>query len=257
MRHLTNLGWADTPFGPSTRPVQKATLHLGALAMLWGDDAGDPVIMGASLVVVPVHRTRSLPVSADLVNFGYRVMLPEGPGDNEQILTEIDSILVQGRRDAQVLAWHSGGDDLHVLRQLPRPEGAARLAGVNSVAEAWKDRATRKRGIARFVDTSHDLEPFGLISGTAQHHGLVPLPEFAGGRQQDAAQAACEKLLLGALSEDSAELLAASVLCSAFTTALLGGKAAERLYWDGELDVRDAVAAVAWDIAPSVYQGMP
>ncbi|MYZ37970.1 MULTISPECIES: hypothetical protein [unclassified Streptomyces] len=237
--------------------MQRTTLYLGAMAMLWGDDGGDPVIMGASLVVLPVHRTRSRPVSVGLVNFGYRVMLPEEPGDNEQILTEIDNILVQGRRDAQVIAWHGGGDDLHVLRQLPRPEGAARAAGVNSVAEAWTDRSVRARGIVRFIDTAHDLEPFGLISHTAKEHGLVALPEFAGGREQAAAQAACEELLLGGLEDGTAESMAASVLCSAFTTALLGGKAAERLHWDGELIIRDAVAAVAWDIAPSVFNRTP
>jgi hypothetical protein len=255
MRQLTNLGWPQTPFGPTGRPVQKPAQWLAALSLLWGDDSKTgPVIMGAALVVVKVERTKSTPVSADLLHFGYRAMVPESLDENDAVLTEIDQILVQARREAQVIAWHNGADDLHVLRQLSRPEGTPRLPGIEAVAQAWKDRTQRERGVALCVDTSHDLGPTGLVTVTARAHQLEPMPMFLGVRQQNDAQDACDDMARGVLGMGQViESLAASVLSSALTTALLGGKATERLNWDETVLVSTALAAVAWDELPHTF----
>ncbi|MET7520429.1 hypothetical protein ABZS88_45310 [Streptomyces sp. NPDC005480] len=73
MRELTNLGWPVTPFGSITRPVKKPAKWLTAISLLWGEAEG-PVLMGAAAVFMRIHRTRSLPICAELANFGYRVL---------------------------------------------------------------------------------------------------------------------------------------------------------------------------------------
>ncbi|MEE1764397.1 hypothetical protein [Streptomyces sp. SP18BB07] len=232
--------------------MQKQGQWLAALSVLWGDST-EPVIMGAAVVVMRVHRTKTMPVSAPLIHFGYRTLVPSAEGENEAILTEIDTTLIQARREASVISWHNGADDLHVLNQMPRPNGAARLPGIEAVTAAWRDRTVREKGVALCVDTGYDLGPFGLISTTAQDHGLVPVPEFLGCQQQDDAQKACDKLVFGAMPETVTEFMAGSALSSALTTALLGGKVTDRLHWDGELHIRDAMEAVAWDVLPNLF----
>jgi hypothetical protein len=197
-----------------------------------------------------------LAFSAPLANFGYRVLVPEAIGENPAIIRELDTLLVQARRQAKVIAWHNGADDLHVLQQLPRAADEPRHAGVNAVAEAWKHRTQRDPSTARCVDTSHDLGPAGLISDTAAAHDLEPLKSFAGGQQQASAQESCEALADGRTEEFAPEALSGSVLSSALTTALLGGKHAGHLHWDGELSVYDVLGQVAWEAAPSLLGGV-
>ncbi|CAL9326604.1 hypothetical protein [Streptomyces sp. SudanB91_2054] len=256
MRELTNLGWPETPFGSVTRPVQKPTTWLTGLSLLWGEAGDEPVLMGAAAVFMKIHRTQSSPVSAPLANFGYRVLVPDAMGQTAEIVRHLDVVLVQARRKAQVIAWHNGADDLHVLRQLPRAEGEPRHPGVTAVADGWKDRTTRERGTARCVDTSHDLGPAGLISDTATAHGLEPVKSFAGSQQQESAQEACDALAEGRTADYSVDALAGSALSSAVTTALLGGKHTERLHWEEPLSVFDVLSQVAWEAAPSLLGGV-
>ncbi|MFJ4084897.1 hypothetical protein ACIP2Z_38890 [Streptomyces iakyrus] len=259
MHAYSNLLRPDTPFGSVTDPWRRPTKWLAAMSLLWGDAGGDepPAIMAAGLVVMAVERTRPRTVSAPLAQFGYRVVVPESIGENDQIIKVIDDALVQGRREAQVIAWHNAADDLHVLQQLPRPEGAPRYAGITAVAEAWGDRAVKERSTARCVDSSHDLGPAaGHVSDTALAHDLEPMKEFAGTAQQEGAQLACEALVENRPGDYSPNVLAASVLTSAVSTALLGGKHAERLVWREPLSIAEFVGAVAWEVAPPLFSGV-
>ncbi|MEV8344569.1 hypothetical protein [Streptomyces niveus] len=259
MRSYTNLLRPDTPFGSVTDPWRRPTKWLAGLSLLWGEAGADepPTIMGAGLVVMSVHRSRTRTVSAPLAQFGYHVVVPERIGENNTIAKVLDDALVQARREAQVIAWHNAADDLHVLQQLPRPEGAPRHAGITAVAEAWTDRSTRERSTTRCVDSSHDLGPAaGFISDTATAHDLEPMKEFAGGAQQEGAQLACDALADGRPGDYSPDVLAASVLTSAVSTALLGGKHTERLAWREPLSIAEFVGAVAWEVAPPLFSGV-
>ncbi|MEV6810095.1 hypothetical protein [Streptomyces sp. NPDC051132] len=256
MQELTNLQWPQTPFGSVTRPVQKPAAWLTGLSLIWGDAEGDIVLMGAAAVFMKIHRTRSLEVSVPLVHFGYRVLAPDAVTETTAIARQVDVLLAQARRQAQIIAWHNEADDLHSLQQLPRAKEEPRYPGVVAVAEAWKDRTRRDAATARCVDTSHDLGPAGLISDTAMAHGLVPLPRFAGARQQDRAQEACEALAGKRDESVSRDALVCNVLSSALTTAVLGGKHAGRLHWENELGIEDLLRQVAWDAAPSVLDSV-
>ncbi|MEU6406777.1 hypothetical protein [Streptomyces sp. NPDC046985] len=256
MQEMTNLSWPETPLGSVTRPIQKQGTWLTALSLLWGEADDEPVLMGAAAVFMKIHRTQSLPVSAPLIHFGYRVLLPDSLGQTAEIVRHLDVALVQSRRKAQFVAWHNGADDLHVLTQLPRAEGEPRHPGVSAVAAGWRNRTAREKGVARYVDTSHDLGPVGLVSDTAAAHGLEPLKRFAGPQQQESAQQACDALAAGRSAGDSRDALAASVLSSAVITALLCGKHSGRLHWDEPLRLFDVLFAAAWQIAPSVLGGV-
>jgi len=74
--------WPETPFGSVTRPVQNPATWLTGLSLLWGETGDEAVLMGAAAVFMKVHRTRSLPVAAELANFGYRVLLLNVMGQN-------------------------------------------------------------------------------------------------------------------------------------------------------------------------------
>ncbi|MFE9686805.1 hypothetical protein [Streptomyces sp. NPDC006285] len=259
MRSYTNLLRPDTPFGSVADPWRRPTKWLAALSLLWGEAASDepPAIMGAGLAVMAVHRTRPRTVSVPLAQFGYHVLVPDRIGENDGIVKVLDDALVQARREAQVIAWHNATDDLHVLQQLPHPEGAPRHAGINAVAEAWRDRTAQERSTARCVDTSHDLGPAtGHVSETAAVHDLEPMKEFAGAAQQEGAQLACEALAENRLMDYSPDVLAASVLTSAVSTALLGGKFTERLVWREPLSIAEFVGPVAWEVAPPLFSGV-
>jgi hypothetical protein len=256
VRETTNLLRPDTPFGSVTNPWQKQTKWLAGISLLWGEAGDEPVLMGTGMVFISVHRTRSRSFSAPLANFGYRVLVPDAMGQTDQIVHQLDTVLVQARRQAQIIAWHNGADDLHVLQQLHRPEGASRHAGVNAVAEAWKQRTIRDPSTAGCVDTSHDLGPAGLISDTAVAHDLEPMKSFAGEQQQTSAQEACEALADGHAADYVPEALIGSVLSSALTTALLGGKHAGRLHWEGSVSIYEALEQVAWQAAPSLLGGV-
>ncbi|MFE4576601.1 hypothetical protein [Streptomyces chartreusis] len=255
MLERTNLGWPETPYGSVTRPVQKPGTWLTGISLLWGE-AGEPILMGAGVVLVKIHRTQSMLVSAPLMNFGYRVLLPEGLGETTQIVRELNAVFIQARRKSQFLAWHNGANDLHVLQHVSRAEGEPRYAGIAAIASAWKDRTKRERGTVRCVDTSHDLGPAGLISDTSTGHGLEPLKSFAGQQQQASAQEACKALAQDQAAAYSPDALATSVLSSALTTALLGGKHTGRLHWEESLSLFDALSEAAWEVAPSFLGGV-
>jgi hypothetical protein len=259
MRSYTNLLRPDTPFGSVTDPWRRPTKWLAAVSLLWGEAGGDepPVIMGAGLVVMAVHRTRRQIVSVPLAQFGYHVVVPEKIGENERIVRVLDDALVQARREAQVIAWHNAADDLPVLQHRPRRAGAPRHAGISAVAEAWSDRTVQERSTARCVDSGHDLGPAAeYVSETAVAHGLEPMNEFAGGAQREGAQLACEALVDNRPGDYSSDTLAAGVLTSAVTTALLGAKYAERLVWREPVSIAGFVGAVAWEVAPALFSGV-
>jgi hypothetical protein len=259
MRSYTNLLRPDTPFGSVADPWRRPTKWLAAVSLLWGEAGGDEpaVIMGAGLVVMAVHRTRRQFVSVPLAQFGYHVVVAEKIGENDQIVKVLDDALIQARREAQVIAWHNAADDLHVLHQLPRRAGSPRHAGIAAVAEAWSDRTMRERSTARCVDTSHDLGPAAsYVSETGAVHGLAPMPEYAGGAQQEGAQRACEALADNRTGDYRPEAMAVSVLTSVVTTALLGGKHSEHLAWSEPVCMPEYVGSVAWGVAPALFRGV-
>lgn len=246
MRELTNLGWPDTPYGADERPVAKRVHLLTGMAMHFADGGQDTAPVSAAAVFLPVHRTRQTTIAPETLHFGFRLAVADHPGDGPELLRLVDRILVQGRRMAAALAWHSFPDDLHVMRAL----AAERLPGVTSVGEAWQDRGQRERGCAPLVDTAEDLDPSATLAADAGlEHGIAPGERLLALQRPDAIQRLHDDLTDSPTDTDAAvRALGAAVLTQALTVALLAGHATGRLSWTAPFDLGHALHLTAWHL---------
>ncbi|GHF33498.1 hypothetical protein GCM10010218_13240 [Streptomyces mashuensis] len=250
MRELSNLSWSDTPYGADKRPFPKQVQLLTGMAMQWADEAGEPVPVSAAAVFVPVKRTQATAVEPGTLHFGFHVAVAETAEDTPGLVSLADRILVQARREAAGLAWHSFPDDLHVTLTV----AAGRLPGFTAVGEAWKDRTVRERGTAPLVDTASDLGRYNLPTQAANAEGIDLGANLAAFQDVSVVQAAHDDL--AAISEARELLvqqLAAGILGQALATALLGGKAMNRLTWSAPFRLSEALALEAWHVLPQVY----
>jgi hypothetical protein len=259
VRVISNLGWPDTPFGSTGRPVQRPVQWLTGLSCQWADSGGEPVLIGAAAVLMPVHRTRSTPIRRDLAHFGFKAMAIES-GRDTGVLDMLDAFLVQARRLARVVAWHAADDDLHVLRQLAGSCDGHRHPGIAALSGAWTDREHPESGTARCVDTALDFCPGVPIAEAAAAHALM-IPEQCLGYQNPTHMQLCyDALAEGGEAAPIIESIAVGALLQAIMAALLGGKAADRVHWEGDdvgnddrLDLHRLIDAVAWDQFPSLF----
>ncbi|KOU50096.1 hypothetical protein [Streptomyces sp. WM6378] len=247
MLELTNLNWPVTPYGNTGQIIQRPRQLLTGIATLWADDNG-LVLAGAAAVFLDVHRTKAVPVTNGLFTFGYRALACQGPEDCEAIRQALDVLLVQARRDAPALAWHAADDDLHCLRVLNPPS-----PGAIGLDDAWKQRTSPGKGIARCIDTANDLGPAGLLSDTAATHGLPLGPALLPLQSTDHIQQCYEELAAGEGAPAAAQGLAAGALAQALTVALLGGRHAGFLTWETPPSVYDALDGVAWSELPVLF----
>ncbi|MFF9901251.1 hypothetical protein [Streptomyces longispororuber] len=249
MRRITNLAWPDTPYGATDHLVQRKKRLLTGLALLWADSNGGPVLMGAAAVLVPVHRTKTTYLAASPLHIGYLALLAEHEDDTRPLVKALDELLVQARRDAPALAWHSAADDQHVLHTV-RHGGA----GVTGITAAWKARKTPPKGIARCVDTALDIGDDALLVDAARHHGL-PL-DAALIPHQDQSHVQQRYQVMTAAHGDPAALravtgsIAAGALAQAYTVALLGGRHLHLLDWVEPPTAYASLERAAWDELP-------
>ncbi|MFI2212469.1 hypothetical protein [Streptomyces sp. NPDC020141] len=252
---MSNLGWPDTPFGSTGRPVRRPVQWLTGLSCQWADSGGEPVLIGAAAVLLPVQRTRSTPLRLDLANFGFKAMAAES-GCDTGLMEMLDAFLVQARRQARIIAWHSADDDLQVLRALARAGGGRRHPGIAGLSEAWAGRDRPAHGTARCVDTALDFCPGTVITEAAAAHGLAVPDELSGFQHPAHAQLCHDVPAEGGETAVIAESIAAGALLQAVTAALLGGKATGRLHWEGDvspLDLHRLIESVAWGQFPYLF----
>ncbi|TGA91895.1 hypothetical protein [Streptomyces sp. MZ04] len=254
MKLLSNLSWPETPFGADKRPFVKHVQLLAGFAMQWAEDAGGPIPVSAASVFLPVKRTQDTEVRSDLLHFGYRVAVLEDPDDAAEILRFTDRILVQARRHSAGIAWHAFGDDLHVTQTI----ATERLPGFTGVGEAWKDREERARGIAPVIDTAWDLGQYALPEEAAVAHGIQIGDEMGRFEGPGDVQTDYDLIVEGANPAGLLlEGLAFDILSRALVTALLGGRALQRLHWDAPFKMEKAIELEAWHALSAIGGDMP
>ncbi|MDJ0463127.1 hypothetical protein [Streptomyces sp. H27-C3] len=249
MRELTSLLHPKTPFGAEQRPFGHKMHLLTGMACQWAEVDGDPVLVTAGAVFMPVHRTKERLIEPDVVQFGYRLAVSEQPGDNGAMLRFIDGILVQARRHSAGIAWHSFQDDLHVMLTL----ATERLPGIIGVGEAWQDREHRERGVVPMIDTAADAHFDGLLPEAMGLQGLEVSAALHTYQHPSTVQTIAMELFAEETRERAVEELGAGTLTSAAAVSLLGGKLLGRLTWDKGFDLGHVVDNVAWDRFPSIF----
>ncbi|MGW3232486.1 hypothetical protein [Kitasatospora sp. NPDC001095] len=251
LREYTNLAWPQTPYAADKRPFAKHVRLLTAMSIQWAD-AGDKVVpIGAAAVFVPVKRTARREITASTGHFGYRAVAVEEDKDpvDTEILKFVDSVLVQARREAEIIAWHSFPDDFHVLRPLL----TAPCAGIDAMAEAWGDRSRRERSTALLVDTADDGMQLDSALAAARVDFGRELWQF---RAPAILQQTYEDLWAPASRPESREWntqhIGAAAVMEALAVSLLAGRQVQRLSWNGVFNAAKVLEAVAWDVFPLV-----
>ncbi|MEU5436473.1 hypothetical protein AB0G73_24265 [Streptomyces sp. NPDC020719] len=249
MRELTNLNWRDTPFGSSGQPVERRIRRMAGIATQWADNGGEPVLMAAAMVFVPVKLIGSVPVTVKTLHYGYQLFVAERAQDTREMAARVDQVLVQARKDAAAVAWHNALDDLHSLAAA-HPHGP----GIQGMTEAWQPPRGKQRGITARIDTARDVGPDGLLAETAQAGGL-PLDErLRELQEQGRIQQAFAELTAGTADPDIVmQSMAAGALAQALTAAFLGGRHLDLLTWTTAPSVYDAINTVAWGSLPGLF----
>ncbi|MFD7581427.1 hypothetical protein [Kitasatospora sp. NPDC059817] len=249
LREFSNLAWPKTPYAADMRPVARKVRLLTGMSIQWADDGSEVVPIGAAAVFIPVHRTASREIASDTLHFGYRSVAVEPNGDRSDIPAFVDSVLVQARREAEIIGWHSFPDDLHALR----PPLTAPRAGIDAVGEAWADRPRRERGTALLVDTADSgMQLDNALTANRLDFGR----ELWRYRSPVALQQAYEELWSSAGRATGRDWhtqhIGAAGVMSALAVALLAGHQAQRLEWTGVFDATKPLGLVAWDAFPLV-----
>ncbi|MFF1908607.1 hypothetical protein [Kitasatospora sp. NPDC058218] len=254
MREFTNLGWPQTPYAAGMRPFAKKVRLLTGMSIQWADEGTGAVPIGAAAVFIPVHRTASRDITAETFHFGYRTVAMDPDSHRTDIPAFVDGILVQGRREAEIIGWHSFPDDLHALHSLL----STPHAGIDAVGAAWANRAERERSTALLVDTARDTM---RLDSAIKAGGLDFGPVLWQYRAPDVLQHVYEDLTApGVLAEDlvwHTQHIGAAALMSALAVALLAGQEAERLSWAEPFDVAQALRLAAWDTMPLAFDTTP
>ncbi|MDH6118044.1 hypothetical protein [Kitasatospora sp. GAS204B] len=247
MRSYTNQLWPHTPFGADKRPFGHSVRLLTGFAVQWADNGQQALPVAAAAVFLPVHRTATKTVVPPMLHFGYQAVAVGSEEEAPQVADFLDRLLVQGRRHAAGLAWHSFEDDRAAL--LAHATGGA--PGITALAQAWALREVRERATAQLTDTGEDLALTGWTIGQACRENELAVPDGSDGiLMPHRVQAIYE--YLGMDPPLAGEKLACSAVVQAFATTLLAGLARRHIRWDGVLPVARIVRAVAWDSFPNV-----
>ncbi|MFJ8472405.1 hypothetical protein [Kitasatospora sp. NPDC094011] len=251
LREYSNLGWPETPYAADQRPVAKHVRLLTGMSILWADAGEKAVPIGAAAVFIPVHRTARRDIAADTLHFGYRAVTVGHDTDaaDTGILAFLDGILVQARREAEIIALHSFADDIHGLRPLLTTP----YAGIDSVTEAWNDRSRRERATAMLVDTADDgMQLDSALTAARLDFGR----ELWRHRAPMVLQQAYEDLWSStgrATNRDwHTQHIGAAGVMSALAVALIAGRQTQRLDWAGVFNAAEPLGRVAWDTFPLV-----
>ena len=223
MREATNLLWTDTPFGGAHRPFADRTSLLAAFSIT---ATGHP-LAAAAAVYLPLPRARTLTVTDATVRFGFHALAAEEPAEAAAVVDLVDALLVQARRQAEILAGHRLDDQLAALTVA----GAGQATrGIGAVRAAWHSQPL-ERGVARFHDTGSQPGPVTLAD-ICSGYDLHALP--------------AEVPPAGADGFWAASQILRQLVIRTLATALIAARNTDRYQWDA-LHLDAIVDTAAWD----------
>lgn len=147
MREATNLSWTDTPFGAARRPFAERTSLLAAFSVM------ATIPPAAAAVYLRLPRAHTLPVTDTTLRFGFHAVAAEHSAEALVVVTTLDALLVQARRQAAILAGDRLADELALL---VAGHGQP-TRGITAVTAAWRGTTaeTRSRTSPRHGERTH------------------------------------------------------------------------------------------------------
>lgn len=229
---------------------------LAAVGLGWDGHGLRP--MWGCAVYLTIPGTSVLLLDGRHVNFGFEVLTPEPADPPTALAVRMDERLVACRRRAQILAGHDLGSDLDRLNQFTVEQ---RLPGVDGVRQQWVDRVAKGRGMAKMIDTAHDLGPANGLP--------IALPADVRTPADLAAVCARMNLTTAMMASPSGSDLSPSnsdtdsartvrrALSRTLAVALIAARHAERYNWTSPVEIDGLVSDAAWDLLAALEEELP
>lgn len=250
MRSITNLAWPSEPFGAGQRPFGHDRPILAAIGTGWNgtDDVRTvPRPRWGCAVYLTIPSTSTLSLDGHQLSFGFEILSADPDDDPAAFATRMDERLIACRRRARILAGHALRRDLD---SLDRTAAAHRLRGVQGVRQQWIDRAAKGRGMARMIDTAHDLAAPGGANASAP----VPTSIAAVAADADLTGLDIDVSDTARNSKTDSDIepgLAATVrqaLTRTLAVALVAARHVDRYAWTQPIALDELVTGAAWDL---------
>jgi hypothetical protein len=227
MRTWTNMTWPDDPYRTGQQLYRRPAPRLVAFTTWPTLTGGEPALVTAAIVYLPLHRTRAVTVTGQTLAFGFRASAPSDMSEMRQVAAVADLDLMQARRHAAMLAGYVLLDDLAALRQA---DGVLVRRGLATMMDEWPSNGPAA-GRTTMID--YGLDPSGS-----------PLP----------LRQACLQADVNPVSAEAARQEgwhpAALAVERALAIALLSARHQGCYDWNGTLDTSVVMAASAWDCLP-------
>jgi|SRR5450755_482528 hypothetical protein len=224
MHVYTNMAWPDDPYRTGQQLYPRPAPLLVSFATGTPPARGDRAARSAAIVYLPLHRTKALTVTGQIMTFGFRAasIIREADAGALAVLADLD--LIQARRHAAILTGCMLGAEVADLQMAAE----VTLRGLAAVQAEWSGRHAAARGKASMFDCPADLP------------GRPSLDD------------ACQQAHLAGRSGHQAAILdeavtAAAAVERALVMALICARHLGRYNWDGTLDIQEIMTASTWD----------
>lgn len=149
MRDLTNLSWAEEPFGAAHRPgVRRGEIGVG-IHIAWSKSS---TYLGFDAAYLRFPRRQTLRATG-MLDFGFQSVRMKSSVDEAAAFQALSSLLVASRRGSILLAGANLEADLLQLCKLT----PFSYRGISALAIDWAARAAQTPTLATMVDTAIDV----------------------------------------------------------------------------------------------------
>jgi len=229
MRTYTNLTWPDDPYRTGQQLYRRPPPRVAAFTAVRAATGGGLAPAAVAVVYLPLHRTRVVTVTEQMLTFGFHAASTDDPAEMPGLAATADLDLMQARRHAAILAGHLLAADLAWLRQAA---GKATWRGLAAMEDEWAERG-QPAGRAAMFDCQIDLPGNPSIAQACRQSGIV---SRCGARNRT--------------DWPAEHQAAAQALERALVIALLCARHHGRYDWTGMLPAGRIIAAATWDFLP-------
>lgn len=226
MRADTNMAWPDDPYGTGQLWRKEPRLLTSfAIRFLNQDQQAYPV--SYAVVYLRLHRTQAIDLTSG-ASFGFRTITIDSKAELDHLIQLFDLDTMRARRLAKVVVGWRLADGLAVMHAHAGQEVGR---GIQGLAESWMDQRPANSAIAQTYDVAYEAIPAGdlITAATMSHLDISAVPAAREFRSRPdispAAWSTTRALFYG----------------------LIAGRALNRFFWEGDLNVGAVIEANAGD----------